>query len=137
MPHPIKPPSATTATTLPPATVAHPHPDFHAEALALVGGNLPLAVRVSHALAEAKLGGLREALSVCLPGTSHTIIPKILSSWLRTMQTRTTNVRSYTIKTINIFNLNTWYNTMQNCKPTIYSFWENNPIFMEFTLWRY
>jgi hypothetical protein len=69
MPHPIKPPSATTATALPPATASHPHPDFHAEALALVGGNLPLAVRVSHALAEAKLGGLREALSVCLPGT--------------------------------------------------------------------
>ena len=33
---------------------SHPHPDFHAEALALVGDDMPRVVAVSWALADAR-----------------------------------------------------------------------------------
>ena len=40
---------------------SHPHPDFHAEALALVGDDMPRVVAVSWALADAAQNGMARA----------------------------------------------------------------------------
>lgn len=48
------PPSATTATALPPADAAHPHPDFHDVAITIANGDLGRAVAISYAMAAAR-----------------------------------------------------------------------------------
>lgn len=54
---------------------SHPHPDFHAEALALVGDDMPRVVAVSWALADAGIPEhMRSVIVSAYVGASTSIL---------------------------------------------------------------